>query len=92
MTVILIENGTLLSPEGARLAERSGWLAVEEDRIAAAGPGEVARRVARARGGRVIDARHMAVLPGLVNAHTHLSQTFLRGLADNRPLLRWLRK
>ena len=34
----------------------------------------------------------MAVLPGLVNGHTHLSQTFLRGLADDRPLLRWLKE
>jgi 5-methylthioadenosine/S-adenosylhomocysteine deaminase len=32
----------------------------------------------------------MAVLPGLVNAHTHLFQCFLRGLADDRPLLQWL--
>ena len=44
------------------------------------------------RADRVIDARHMAVLPGLVNGHTHLSQTFLRGLADDRPLLRWLKE
>ena len=34
----------------------------------------------------------MAVLPGLVNGHTHLSQTFMRGLADDRPLLRWLKE
>jgi 5-methylthioadenosine/S-adenosylhomocysteine deaminase len=34
----------------------------------------------------------MAVLPGLVNGHTHLSQTFMRGLADGRPLLAWLKR
>jgi 5-methylthioadenosine/S-adenosylhomocysteine deaminase len=32
----------------------------------------------------------MAVMPGMVNAHTHLFQTFLRGLADDKPLLDWL--
>ncbi|MFN3332989.1 MAG: amidohydrolase family protein, partial [Caldilinea sp.] len=37
-----------------------------------------------------IDATHMAVMPGMVNAHTHLFQTFLRGLADDKPLLEWL--
>ena len=34
----------------------------------------------------------MAVIPGLFNGHTHLSQTFMRGLADDRSLLRWLRE
>jgi 5-methylthioadenosine/S-adenosylhomocysteine deaminase len=88
---ILIENGTLLSFESGRLTEQIGWVAVEGERIAAVGAG-AASDDRRARAGRVIDARHMAVLPGLVNGHTHLSQTFLRGLADDRPLLRWLKE
>jgi 5-methylthioadenosine/S-adenosylhomocysteine deaminase len=40
----------------------------------------------------VIDAKGMAVIPGLVNGHTHLSQTLMRGLANGRPLLQWLRE
>jgi len=40
----------------------------------------------------VFDAKGMAVLPGLVNGHTHFSQTFMRGLANGRPLLQWLRE
>lgn len=39
----------------------------------------------------VIDARGMAILPGLINGHTHFSQTFMRGLAGGRPLLQWLK-
>ncbi len=39
----------------------------------------------------VIDASLMAVMPGMVNAHTHLFQTFIRGLADDKPLLDWLK-
>ena len=88
---ILIQNGTLLSHDGARLSEMAGWLTVEGERIAAVGAGDAPDEW-RARADRVIDARHMAVLPGLVNGHTHLSQTFLRGLADDRPLLRWLKE
>jgi 5-methylthioadenosine/S-adenosylhomocysteine deaminase len=87
---LLILNGTQLLFEGARLSESVGWLAVEGERIAAVGEGDAPDEW-RARAGRMIDARHMAVLPGLVNGHTHLSQTFLRGLADDRPLLRWLK-
>ena len=91
MTIILIENGVLLSPDGPRLNERAGWVALDGDRIAAIGSG-TAPQEWRTLADRVIDARHMAVLPGLLNGHTHLSQTFLRGLADDRPLLRWLKE
>ena len=38
----------------------------------------------------MIDATGGAVMPGMVNADTHLFQTFLRGLADDKPLLEWL--
>lgn len=30
------------------------------------------------------------VMPGLVNAHTHISMTLLRGLADDKPVDAWL--
>lgn len=30
------------------------------------------------------------LMPGLVNAHTHVAMTFLRGLADDLPLMEWL--
>lgn len=33
--------------------------------------------------------RH-ALIPGLVNAHTHAAMTLLRGLADDLPLMPWL--
>eukprot|EP01047_Picozoa_sp_COSAG01_P064209 COSAG01_NODE_8457_length_2780_cov_3.509138_4_plen_474_part_00 len=31
-----------------------------------------------------------ALMPGLVNAHTHAPMTLLRGLADDMPLMEWL--
>jgi len=37
-----------------------------------------------------IDAGGSIVLPGLVNAHTHLPMTLFRGLADDLPLDQWL--
>lgn len=68
-----------------------GWVSVEGDRIAGVGPGEPPHDVI-AQAARVIEASHMALLPGLINGHTHLSQTFLRGLADDKPLLQWLKQ
>ncbi len=41
---------------------------------------------------KVIDAGGMLVLPGLVNAHTHMPMTLFRGLADDLPLQQWLEK
>ncbi len=37
-------------------------------------------------------AHHHAVMPGLVNAHTHAAMTLMRGIADDVPLDRWLRE
>lgn len=38
----------------------------------------------------VIDGRNCVVLPGLINAHTHLAMTLFRGFADDMPLKPWL--
>ena len=37
-----------------------------------------------------IDASGCIVMPGLVNAHTHLAMSCFRGLADDLPLMGWL--
>ncbi|ODS37066.1 N-ethylammeline chlorohydrolase [Candidatus Altiarchaeales archaeon WOR_SM1_SCG] len=38
----------------------------------------------------VIDAKNKAVMAGIVNTHTHLAMTLLRGIADDLPLDEWL--
>ena len=38
----------------------------------------------------IIDATDSLIMPGLVNAHTHLPMVLFRGLADDLPLMRWL--
>jgi 5-methylthioadenosine/S-adenosylhomocysteine deaminase len=39
---------------------------------------------------QTLDAGDCLVVPGLVNAHTHLPMTLLRGYADDAPLYEWL--
>lgn len=41
--------------------------------------------------GQILDYSNMLVMPGLINAHTHAAMTFLRGRADDIPLMDWLR-
>ncbi|MGH2986875.1 MAG: amidohydrolase family protein, partial [Solirubrobacterales bacterium] len=43
-------------------------------------------------GDEVIDAAGLALIPGLVNAHTHAAMTLFRGYADDLPLMEWLQK
>ena len=52
----------------------------------------LAEPAANAPAERSIDARGLIVVPGLVQAHIHLCQTLFRGLAEDRPLLPWLRE
>ncbi|MBQ6362204.1 MAG: amidohydrolase [Lachnospiraceae bacterium] len=37
-----------------------------------------------------IDASGMLIIPGLINAHTHVYMTVLRGVADDVPFEKWL--
>jgi 5-methylthioadenosine/S-adenosylhomocysteine deaminase len=39
-----------------------------------------------------LDAENSLVIPGLVNAHTHVAMTLLRGYADDKELDAWLRE
>jgi 5-methylthioadenosine/S-adenosylhomocysteine deaminase len=43
-------------------------------------------------GTETLDASDGLVIPGLVNAHTHVSMTLLRGHADDKPLDPWLQE
>jgi 5-methylthioadenosine/S-adenosylhomocysteine deaminase len=51
---------------------------------------EVGPSVEPRDGDELIDGAGMALLPGLVNAHTHAAMTLFRGYADDLPLMEWL--
>ena len=88
---ILIEKGAIIPMNRAGETLWPGWVLTTNDIIEAVGAGEAPPAI-RVRADRIIDATNMAVLPGLVNAHTHLSQTFMRGLGDDKTLLQWLKQ
>lgn len=66
-----------------------GAVAVDKGKIVDIGSAATAAR--HWKGREVIDAGQALIMPGLINAHTHAAMTFLRGLADDLPLLDWLR-
>jgi cytosine/adenosine deaminase-related metal-dependent hydrolase len=70
-----------------------GWVVADRGRIVAYGPyGAVARRAPSHAETGEVDLGRVAVLPGLVNAHTHLELSYLR---DEAPpagaFLTWIR-
>lgn len=79
---ILIHNGTALLPAGPQ-AHTS--IAVEGNRIS-----RIAPHIAPEGFDVVIDASGQLIMPGLVNAHTHLAMVLFRGYADDMPLKPWL--
>ena len=66
---VLIKAGRLIDGRSATAQTNVGIL-ISGERILAVGP--VAQITARASGARVIDLSQMTVLPGLIDAHTHL--------------------
>ena len=84
---LLIKNAHIVTVNAKREIIFPGAVAITEDTIRAVGKtGDFEGAEAR----RVIDATGSAVFPGLINTHTHLFQSLLKGLGDDRPLAEWL--
>jgi 5-methylthioadenosine/S-adenosylhomocysteine deaminase len=82
---VIIRNATILTMND-RLDVIEGSVVVRDGRIASVGPEP------RDAGDAAIDARGAYLLPGFIQTHIHLCQTLFRGLADDMPLLDWLRR
>ncbi len=84
---LLLRGGTVLTLDARATVLPSTDILVEGGRI---------RRIGGVTdlppGTRVLDVSGHLVLPGLIQGHIHLGQTFFRGLAEGRRLLAWLRE
>ena len=88
---LLITGGTVVTMDGERRIFDNGFVAIRGERIIAVG--DAARLKAKGYQARqTIDARGKLVLPGLVNAHTHIPMSLFRGIADDLNLQDWLTK
>lgn len=63
-------------------------IAVDDGRITAIVPRSDAVQQFSAR--ETLDLEGHALIPGLINAHTHSAMSLFRGLADDLPLMTWL--
>jgi len=85
---VLFTNALVLTMDEGLTQYEGGALAVRGDSIVAVGPEAELRKEFTAQ--ETIDCHGNVLMPGLVNAHTHVPMTLLRGLADDLRLDVWL--
>lgn len=83
----------LLRPQWLVPVETDGWLAnhavvVKNGTILDVLPADVAP--ARYYAARTLDLPGHALIPGLINLHSHAAMSLMRGFADDLPLMTWL--
>lgn len=79
---ILIKNGYVVSMVKEII---KADVLIEDDRIVFIGNSD-------AVADKIIDATNKVVMPGLINAHTHVPMSIFRGYSDELTLHDWLRK
>lgn len=90
MSVLIRNIDFAVTMDKKRRFQKDASIVIEDDRIVELGPTEELKRN-YSNTDKVIDAKGMVAFPGLINSHAHLSQTILRGLADDLPLIEWLK-
>lgn len=99
MTDAIVRAAWAVPIDGPPLAD--AWVAVRSGRICGVGQGQVDRRVWSSRPHdqrpdgplQEVDLGNVALMPGLVNAHSHLELSWMRGRVPPSPSMPgWVRK
>ncbi len=85
---ILLTNAVILTMDDGYTQHDPGAIAITGNQISAVGPEKEVLKAWTAT--ESLDCGGKVVMPGLVNAHTHVPMTLLRGLADDLRLDVWL--
>ena len=85
MELILHPKLILTMDNSERIIE-DGYIGIDDGKIVYVGkekPGE---------SGDIVELKNELVIPGLIDSHTHVAMTLLRGLKDDVDLMTWLNK
>lgn len=88
MTDILIRGGTIVTMNGRREVIEEGSIAITGNEIEAVGKTSDVKKE-HGDADKEIDAKGKYIFPGLVDTHTHLFQSLLKGLGDDKDLKNW---
>jgi len=84
---LLIQNALIVTIDKDERIIETGSIIVSQGKIVAIGDVEISKGFIIKK---TIDAKGNIVMPGLINAHTHIPMTMFRGMADDMPLQKWL--
>jgi 5-methylthioadenosine/S-adenosylhomocysteine deaminase len=87
---VVIDGGMILTMNNERQVIEQGVIIISGDSIVNVLPSDQIPTNLEAK--KVINAEGMVVIPGLINAHSHLAMTLFRGLVEDLELNRWLEK
>ena len=82
---LLIRNVTAVTMDDARPVIENAFIGVSGGKIVYLSPASPAEPTEK-----IIDGGGKLCMPGLINAHTHLAMTLMRGFADDYALQEWL--
>jgi len=87
--VDILIYGCHILPMNGKDPINDGVIAVKNRRIIYAGKRSATTNI---KANTKIDAKGKVALPGLINLHTHAAMTLFRGIAEDLPLRKWLKK
>lgn len=82
---LLIKNVTAVTMDDANPVLHNAYIGVDQGKIC-----WLSQQPPEEAASRTIDGAGKLAMPGLINAHTHLPMTLLRGYADDYALQEWL--
>jgi cytosine/adenosine deaminase-related metal-dependent hydrolase len=85
----LYTKATILTINSSRDIILDGAILVTGNRIAAIGKTSKLSE-SLSKDTKIVSLEGRIILPGLINTHSHLAQSLLRGLAEDLPLHSWL--
>ena len=86
----LYTNATIITINPSRDVILDGALLITDSRISAVGKTSQVSRWSLPKDTMVVSLKGKILVPGLINTHSHLAQSLLRGLAEDLPLHSWL--
>ena len=88
--MIVIQNANIITMDSEQHIYPCASVVIEKNRIKELS--EKNDSLVRYPEAEIIDAKGMLLLPGLINAHTHIFQILYKGLGDDAALSDWLWK
>jgi 5-methylthioadenosine/S-adenosylhomocysteine deaminase len=87
---LLLTHGTVVTMDPQRRVLEDSAIAITGEVIVSIGQSDQVAAAYEAR--KTINVHRALLLPGLINAHTHMAMSLFRGLAEDRSLQDWLQK